>query len=86
MGFYESVKAVFEQRTAGKSKFTRRDAIVIADVFDSEPMQMVRALEALGLLRPGSLAWFRQNGGITRKQVEEVRAAALDAAENGEAA
>jgi hypothetical protein len=69
----EALAAAFAAHTAGQDKFTRRMAITIADHFGMTPMQVVRHYEARGLLKPGSVGWFRFNGGITRQHIEEAR-------------
>jgi hypothetical protein len=58
----------------GQTKFTRRMAIIIADMADMKPMSLVWRCEKLGLLKRGSWEWFRDNGGITKSHIEEVRA------------
>jgi len=57
----------------GRTMFTRRMAIILADIADMRPMSLVWRLEKLGLLKRGSWEWFKANGGITRAQVEQVR-------------
>lgn len=74
-----ALRAAFDAHTAetvrGKPNyFTRRMAIVIADQFGATPRQIVDRLEVLGLLKAGSWAWFKHNGGITRAHVAEARA------------
>jgi len=44
--------------------FTRRMAIHIALMADVTPMQVVDRMERIGILKSGSGAWFRRNGGI----------------------
>jgi hypothetical protein len=69
-----TLAAAFETHKAGQTKFTRRMAVAIADMADMKPMSLVWRLEKLGLLKRGSWEWFRNNGGITRAHVDEVRA------------
>lgn len=64
---------LFRSVTAGEKKFTRRMAIAMADTLGFGPMTLISYLEKGGLLLPGSFEWFKQNGGITRAQVEQVR-------------
>jgi hypothetical protein len=79
-----TLEAAFHAHKAGQTMFTRRMAIVIADMAEMKPMSLVWRLEKLGLLKRGSWEWFRNNGGITKAQIEEVRAdckaAAIEAA------
>ncbi|WP_333822815.1 hypothetical protein [Pinisolibacter sp.] len=53
--------------------FTRRAAILLADMFGVGPMSMVLRLERMGLVREGTLDWFRSNGGITVDHIDRVR-------------
>jgi hypothetical protein len=70
-----TLAAAIDAHKDGSGKFTRRMAINIADFFGERPMSIVWRAEKMGLLKSGSWDWFSQNGGITRKQVAEVRAA-----------
>lgn len=72
----ETLTAAFRSHIDGSAKFTRRMAIVLADMDGSTPRQLVLRCERLGLLKPNSWEWFVANGGITADQVDEVRAAA----------
>lgn len=38
-----------------------------------KPMQMVWQMEKSGLMKRGSYAWFKANGGITSEHVTEAR-------------
>lgn len=58
----------------GETCFSRRRVIAIADMAGTKPMPMVWRLEKLGLLKRGSYAWFKANGGITYDHVCEARA------------
>lgn len=69
-----ALRAALAAHTTGQEKFTRRMAIIIADQFGTTPRQIVDRLEVLGLLKAGSWAWFKHNGGITRAHVAEARA------------
>lgn len=53
--------------------FSRRRVIAIADLFGMKPMQMVWQMEKRGLMKRGSYAWFKANGGITNDHVTEAR-------------
>jgi hypothetical protein len=66
--------AAFHAHKVDQPKFTRRMAITIALLLDERPKAVVQRLEALGLLRKGSWAWFAKNGGITAEHIEEVKA------------
>jgi hypothetical protein len=79
------LRAAFASHKEGQSKFTRRMAVTIADMAEMRPMSLVWRLEKLGLLKRGSWDWFKNNGGITREHVEEVRADRLTAADGKDA-
>ncbi|HRN83250.1 MAG TPA: hypothetical protein PK857_00400 [Hyphomicrobium sp.] len=57
----------------GEKVFSRRRVIAIADLFGVKPMAMVWWLEKRGLMRRGSYAWFKANGGITYDDVVQCR-------------
>lgn len=57
----------------GEGVFSRRRVIAIADMAGEKPMHTVWRLEKLGLLKRGSYAWFKTNGGITPDHVIEAR-------------
>jgi hypothetical protein len=69
----DALTAAFRAHKEGQTKFTRRMAIVLADMDGTTPKQLVRRCERLGLLREGSWDWFAANGGITADHIEEVR-------------
>lgn len=77
------LKSAFAAHAEGQATFTRRMAIVIADMAEMRPMSLVWRLEKMGLLKRGSWEWFHDNGGITKAQIDEVRTA-LALAEGGE--
>jgi len=62
-----------DAKEKGKTVFSRRRVIAIADLAGVRPMTMVWRLEKLGLLRRGSYAWFKANGGITPDHITEAR-------------
>ncbi len=62
-----------EAKLAGEKVFSRRRVIAIADFVGVKPMQLVRRIEKLGLLRRGAYAWFKANGGITADHVSTAR-------------
>jgi Zn-dependent peptidase ImmA (M78 family)/DNA-binding XRE family transcriptional regulator len=68
----EAVQAAFKDVTAGASQLSRRHVILLAHMFDVSREAMVRRLEELGLLKPGSWDWFEANGGITDEQARQV--------------
>jgi plasmid maintenance system antidote protein VapI len=70
----DALVSAFRAHTAGQTKFTRRMAIILADMFGETPRQIVLRLERRGLLKRGSWDWFAMNGGITREQIAKVRA------------
>ena len=67
-----TVALKFEDITAGASRFTRRHVILLAHVFGVSREAMVRRLEEIGLVKPGTWDWFEANGGITNDQAREV--------------
>lgn len=69
----QSLYAAFKAHTEGKTLFTRRMAIDIADWFGVTPRFIVCQLERLWILKDGSWDWFQANGGITREHIEEAR-------------
>lgn len=74
----EVFRAAFEAHTAGRVRgepnfFTRRMAIILAEMDGTNPRDAVLRCEDLGLLKVGAWSWFVQNGGITPAQVEQVR-------------
>ncbi|MEI4482178.1 MULTISPECIES: hypothetical protein [unclassified Phyllobacterium] len=66
--------SAFRAHSAGKDTFTRRMAIAIADMVDASPKRVIVRLEQLELLKYGAWDWFQTNGGISKAQIEEVRA------------
>lgn len=70
----DTLSAAFAAHTAGSDRFTRRMAIVLADMDGTSPRALVLRLERLGLVQRGSWEWFADNGGITPAQIAEVRA------------
>lgn len=70
----DTLRAAFAAHKEGQTKFTRRMAINIADMSGESPRAIVQRLERLSLLKAGAWNWFRRNGGITHKHVEEARA------------
>jgi hypothetical protein len=74
----EVFRAAFEAHTSDRVRgepnfFTRRMAILLADMDGTKPRDAVLRCEALGLLKAGAWSWFARNGGITAAQVEQVR-------------
>lgn len=70
--------AAFEAHTAGRVRgeanfFTRRMAVILADMDGTRPREAVLRCEELGLLKAGAWSWFARNGGITVAQIEQVR-------------
>lgn len=70
----ETLTLAFKAHTEGQPKFTRRMAIIIARMADTEPMSLIWRLEKMKLLNRGAYEWFKMNGGITKKQIDEVHA------------
>lgn len=70
----DTLTAAFKAHKEGETVFTRRMAILIADMAQMRPMALVWRLEKMGLVKRGSWEWFKSNGGITQAQVREVLA------------
>ncbi len=62
----------FAEVTAGSDRMTRRHVIVLAHFFGVSREAMVRRLEDLTLVKPGTWDWFDANGGITDEQARQV--------------
>lgn len=69
----DALSAAFAAHTAGADRFTRRMAIVLADMDGTSPRALILRCERLGLLKRGSWEWFAENGGITPAHVAEAR-------------
>ena len=67
-----TVTVKFEDITAGASRFSRRHVILLAHAFGVSREAMVRRLEELSLVKPGTWDWFVANGGITDEHVRQV--------------
>lgn len=67
-----TVTVRFEDVTAGSSRFTRRHVILLAHAFGVSREAMVRRLEELRLVKPGTWDWFQANGGITNEHASQV--------------
>jgi len=66
------VKQKFQEVTAGANRLTRRHVIVLAHFFGVSREAMVRRLEELRLVKPGTWDWFQSNGSITDDQARQV--------------
>jgi Zn-dependent peptidase ImmA (M78 family)/DNA-binding XRE family transcriptional regulator len=62
----------FHEVTAGSDRLTRRHVIVLAHFYGVAREAMVRRLEELSLIKPGTWDWFEGNGGITDEQARHV--------------
>jgi Zn-dependent peptidase ImmA (M78 family)/DNA-binding XRE family transcriptional regulator len=62
----------FHEVTAGSDRLNRRPAIVLAHFFGVSREAMIRRLEELELVKPGTWDWFKSNGGITDEQAKQV--------------
>jgi len=67
-----AVMQQFQEVTAGSDRLTRRHVIILAHFFSISREAMVRRLEELGSVKPGTWDWFQSNGGITDEQVRQV--------------
>jgi Zn-dependent peptidase ImmA (M78 family) len=62
----------FQDVTAGSDRLSRRHVIVLAHFFGASREAMIRRLEELSLVKPGTWDWFQSNGGITDDQARQV--------------
>lgn len=62
----------FHEVTAGSDRLTGRHVIVLAHFYGVAREAMVRRLEELSLVKPGTWDWFEGNGGITDEQARQV--------------
>jgi Zn-dependent peptidase ImmA (M78 family)/transcriptional regulator with XRE-family HTH domain len=62
----------FEEVMAGSDTLSRRHVIVLAHFFGVSREAIVRRLEELALIKPGTWDWFQSNGGITDDQARQV--------------
>ena len=67
-----AVMQKFQEVTAGSDRLTRRHVIVLAHFFGVSREAMVRRLEELGVIKPGTWDWFQSNGGISDEQARQV--------------
>jgi Zn-dependent peptidase ImmA (M78 family)/DNA-binding XRE family transcriptional regulator len=67
-----AVTQKFQEVTAGSDRLSRRHVIVLAHFFGVSREAMVRRLEELGLVKPGTWDWFQSNGGISDEQARQV--------------
>lgn len=67
-----TVMQKFHDVTAGSDRLSRRHVIVLAHFFGVSREAMVRRLEELKLVKPGTWDWFYDNGGITDEQERQV--------------
>jgi Zn-dependent peptidase ImmA (M78 family)/DNA-binding XRE family transcriptional regulator len=73
--FLTPVRAVtqkFQELTAGSDRLSRRHVIVLAHFFGVSREAMVRRLEELSLVKPGTWDWFQSNGGISDEHARQV--------------
>lgn len=62
----------FQEVTAGSERLTRRHVIILAHFFGVSREAIVRRLEELGSVKPGTWDWFMANGGISDEQARQV--------------
>ena len=70
---YEAMHAAFLHHKSNSTKFTRRMAINIGDIFGMTPWQVVRWYEKNGVLKAGSTKWFFDNGGFRKAHFDSAR-------------
>jgi Zn-dependent peptidase ImmA (M78 family) len=62
----------FQEVTAGSNNLSRRHVIILSHFFGISREAMVRRLEELQLVKPGTWDWFQANGNITDEQARQV--------------
>lgn len=62
----------FYRNVAGNDRISRRCVILVSNLFGVSNEFSVRRMEKLGLVNEGTWEWFKANGGITKKYVNEV--------------
>jgi Zn-dependent peptidase ImmA (M78 family)/DNA-binding XRE family transcriptional regulator len=67
-----AVMQKLQEVTAGSDRLTRRHVIVLAHFFCVSREAIVRRLEELSLVKPGTWDWFQSNGGISDDQSRQV--------------
>jgi Zn-dependent peptidase ImmA (M78 family)/DNA-binding XRE family transcriptional regulator len=67
-----AVMQKFQEIIAGSDRLTRRHVIILAHFFGVSREAIVRRLEELGSIKPGTWDWFQANGGITDEQARQV--------------
>lgn len=67
-----AVMQKFAELTAGSDRLTRRQVIILSHYFGVSREAMVRRLEELKLVKPGTWDWFQSNGGITDEHSRQV--------------
>jgi Zn-dependent peptidase ImmA (M78 family)/DNA-binding XRE family transcriptional regulator len=67
-----AVMQKFQEVTAGSDRLTRRHIIVLAHFLGVSRETIVRRLEDLRSVKPGTWDWFQANGGITDEQSRQV--------------
>ena len=67
-----AVTQKFQDVLAGSDRLSRRHVIVLAHFFGASREAMIRRLEELSLVKPGTWDWFQSNGGITDDQARQV--------------
>jgi Zn-dependent peptidase ImmA (M78 family) len=73
--FFTPARAVmqkFQEVTAGSNNLSRRHVIILSHFFGISREAMVRRLEELQLVKPGTWDWFQANGNITDEQARQV--------------
>ena len=74
----------FREVTAGSSRLTRQQVIILSRHFGVSREAMVRRLEEIGLASNGTWDWFEANGGITYQHVMQVAGDSLTQTEVSE--
>ncbi len=67
-----AVMQKFQEVIAGSDRLTRRHVIILAHFFGVSREAIVRRLEELSSVKPGTWDWFQGNGGITDEQAGQV--------------
>ena len=72
-----AVMEKFKEITTGGTHLTRRHIILLSNFFGVSRQAMVLRLEELALTKKGTWDWFKDNGGITDEQAQQVLGSAV---------
>lgn len=66
------LREAFFAHTKGQDMFTRRMAIILANMADQSVRSLIYRLERMDLVRDGTWDWFQANGGFTKEHYREA--------------